>query len=112
MFCTNCGKELHDQAVVCPFCGVPTENYNKTGLNTKTQTTISSGSIKTVIKVFMIIGCIVNAFAFLIPLAWCLPMTLCYIKATEKGETVSTGFKVCALLFVSVIAGILMFFEE
>ena len=26
MFCTNCGKELHDEAVFCPACGVPTHN--------------------------------------------------------------------------------------
>ena len=23
MFCKNCGKEIHPQAVVCPSCGVP-----------------------------------------------------------------------------------------
>lgn len=26
MYCTNCGKELHDEAVFCPACGVPTHN--------------------------------------------------------------------------------------
>lgn len=25
MFCTHCGKELNDQAVICPNCGVPVE---------------------------------------------------------------------------------------
>ena len=29
MFCTNCGKEIHDDAVICTACGVPTKNYNK-----------------------------------------------------------------------------------
>lgn len=29
MFCQNCGKEIADQAVVCPACGVPTSNYHK-----------------------------------------------------------------------------------
>ncbi len=24
MFCKNCGKELDDRAVICPYCGVPT----------------------------------------------------------------------------------------
>ena len=27
MFCTKCGKELFDEAVICPQCGTPTENY-------------------------------------------------------------------------------------
>ena len=28
MFCSNCGKEISNQAVVCPNCGAPTQNYN------------------------------------------------------------------------------------
>ena len=24
MYCSNCGKELNDNAVICPGCGVPT----------------------------------------------------------------------------------------
>ena len=27
MFCRKCGKEIDDEAVVCPHCGVPTINY-------------------------------------------------------------------------------------
>ena len=27
MYCSNCGKELADVAVICPACGVPTDNY-------------------------------------------------------------------------------------
>lgn len=27
MYCTNCGKEIDDKAVICPNCGVPTENF-------------------------------------------------------------------------------------
>lgn len=29
MFCEKCGKEIHDEAVICPGCGVPTSNYSK-----------------------------------------------------------------------------------
>ena len=24
MFCSNCGKEIHDEAIICPHCGVAT----------------------------------------------------------------------------------------
>ncbi|MBE7068232.1 MAG: zinc-ribbon domain-containing protein [Clostridiales bacterium] len=24
MFCSNCGKEIHDEAIICPNCGVAT----------------------------------------------------------------------------------------
>lgn len=36
MFCKNCGKEIADKAVMCPHCGVATENlaqYNNNGNN-------------------------------------------------------------------------------
>ena len=32
MFCSKCGKEINDEAVVCIYCGCPTANYQK---NTK-----------------------------------------------------------------------------
>lgn len=28
MYCSNCGKEIDPNAVVCPHCGVPTKNAN------------------------------------------------------------------------------------
>jgi len=29
MFCTKCGNNIDDQAVICPACGVPTANYQQ-----------------------------------------------------------------------------------
>ena len=29
MFCKNCGKEIDDKAVVCPYCGVQTRPPQK-----------------------------------------------------------------------------------
>lgn len=31
MFCKNCGKEIDDNAYVCPYCGVRTETTSVTG---------------------------------------------------------------------------------
>lgn len=28
MFCSKCGKEIMDEAIVCPNCGCATNNYN------------------------------------------------------------------------------------
>ena len=29
MFCKKCGKEIDDAAVICPACGVQTDNFIK-----------------------------------------------------------------------------------
>lgn len=52
----------------------------------------------------------VGYLLFLSPvtLSWCIPMTVKYSKALRNGRRLGTGFKVCSLLFVSGIAGILM----
>lgn len=55
----------------------------------------------------MLISCIVSAIA-LIPLVWTIPMTVHYWRKVGNNESVGVGFKVCSLLFVNTIAGILM----
>lgn len=59
----------------------------------------------TVIKVFLILGCIAEGW-LLIPLAWCIPMTVKIFNCLKTGTPISTGMKVCTLLFVSLVAGI------
>lgn len=62
--------------------------------------------METAVKVFMLIGTISMTFMTMgIGLFWCLPMTIHYFR---KPYLVSTSFKVCTLLFVNTIAGILM----
>lgn len=55
MYCKNCGKQIADEAVICPDCGVPTDNFKKadtqptaqpiniinTNTNTNTNTNIN-----------------------------------------------------------------------
>lgn len=101
MFCTHCGKELNDQAVICPNCGVPTGKFNQVQKN-------GSSTLRTIAKVFMIIACVINAIPWLIPLAWCIPMTVHLSNAEKNREKISVGFKICTLIFVSLIAGILL----
>lgn len=31
MFCYKCGKQIDDEAIVCPHCGCATKNYNPRG---------------------------------------------------------------------------------
>ena len=128
MYCVHCGKEINENAVICPNCGVPTDKYyagNKKSDNKGLQTAAKVFLIISCIGIgllfligfiaFMAVGMFFGAgaivcvsFLYLIPLAWCLPMTIHYFKATKNNEKVGTGFKVCTLLFVNLIAGILM----
>lgn len=101
MYCNKCGAEINDEAVICPKCGCYTQKKD----------TKDSSSLKTIAKIFMIIGCVAMGLA-LIPLAWTIPMTISYSNKIESGEPVSVGFKVCTLLFVNTIAGILMLCDK
>ncbi len=101
-YCTKCGEQLMDEYLVCPNCGCPTGSIKK-----------ENSGLKTIIKVFLIIGCVLNALIlFLIPLIWCIPMTIYYFNAVKKNEKVGLAFKICTIIFVSTIAGILLFVDE
>ena len=96
-YCSKCGGQIADEAVICVNCGCVVEN----------KTVAKNSGLKTAAKVFMILGTIIMGI-YIIPLAWCLPMTISYCRKVKKGEPVSTGFKVCSLLFVSLLGGIFM----
>lgn len=106
-YCTKCGHELMDEAVICPNCGCPVEGANVPATVSAPAAGAGDSTLKTLAKIFMVIGCIGTAFA-LIPLLWTIPMTITYFNKTTRGEPVTTGFKVCSLIFVSLVAGILM----
>ncbi len=104
-YCAHCGNELLDEAVICPKCGCRVENGK--GVKATDQKDFIM-----VIKIFMIVACVLGGFAFLIPLAWMIPMTVSVVNRLESRQPIGVGFKVCVLLFVSVIAGILLFFID
>lgn len=60
----------------------------------------------------MIIGCISFAFLYLPTLIWTIPMTVYYWKKVNDNEPVGTAFKICSLLFVNIVAGILMLCDD
>lgn len=59
----------------------------------------------TVAKVFLIIGCVMWG-VLMLPLAWCIPLTLSVFHNFNDRTPIGTGMKICILLFVSVVAGI------
>lgn len=107
-YCSKCGEQLEDDARFCPKCGSSQEQVIETSQNQE----IKSTDLKTVAKVFMIIGCVISAFYLFIPLCWTVPMTIYYFQSVKEHKQVSLVFKVCTLLFVSLIAGILMICDK
>ena len=109
-YCSKCGKELSDNESVCPKCGCVTQTVAKSGA-------MSGGVVKELTamqkaaKIFMIISCVLWGLS-IIPLLWCIPMTKSYVKKIESGEAISTTFKICTLLFMSVVSGILMLCDK
>ena len=104
-YCSNCGNELLDEAVVCVKCGSLTENYEKT------EEKEESSTLVTATKVLMIISTVIIGF-YILPLAWCIPMTVSYFNKIKNKKPIETGFKVCTLIFVSTISGILMLVDD
>lgn len=110
-YCTKCGKELFDDAVVCVGCGCAVASHPSEVIKTVVAVTPNEPVFTTATKVFMVLGTVL-AGIYILPLAWCIPMTVSYFKKVNSNQPISTGFKVCSLLFVSMIGGILMLCDK
>ena len=100
-FCSYCGAHIEDEAVVCIKCGRAVECPTKPKVNNTNDT------LDILIKIFMILGCISSGW-LLIPLAWTIPMTVSAFKSIDNKLPIGTGFKVCTLIFVSFVSGVLL----
>lgn len=60
------------------------------------------------IKVLMVLGCVFGAFSYILPLFWCVPMTVIAWKKLDRGEPLGLAFKICTCIFVSRLAGLFM----
>ena len=99
MYCPTCGAEINDAAVVCVHCGCEVKKPAPAKAKDDTMLTI--------VKIFLIIGCVSIGW-LLVPLAWCIPMTVKAFRCMKEHIPMTTGFKVCVLIFVNLIAGIIM----
>lgn len=97
-YCTNCGAQIADEAVICVHCGCATGR-------TMPSAQTSDDTLQIIIKIFLIIGCVTLGWT-LIPLAWCVPITVSIFNKMRNHEPIGTGLKICTLLFVNLVAGI------
>ena len=96
-YCSMCGEQLRDEAVVCTKCGCAVRPLYRT----EPASVSEDNTLDLIIKIFMIFGCVSLGW-MLIPLAWCIPMTVTVFNKLKTKEPMSTGFKICVLLFVKV----------
>lgn len=87
-----------EHSAVCPSCGHATAVV---------QAPARRSALSIVAMVFMIVSTVYHGF-FIFPLAWYLPMTITYCRKVRNNQPVSVGFKVCSLIFVDLVSGILM----
>lgn len=97
-YCAYCGKQIEDNAVICIHCGCKVEDIKEKD---------SNSTLKTIVKVLLILRCIATGW-LIVPLAWHIPMTVSVFNKYKNHEPISTGFKICTILFTSTLAGIIM----
>lgn len=85
----------------------PAYNYSNSEFQAQNQfhAVDDNSTLATVVKIFMIIGCVAQGW-MIIPLAWCIPMTVSVFKSLKTGRPIGMGMKICTLLFVSLVSGI------
>lgn len=123
MFCRECGNELEEGARFCAKCGHQVDDGVQEGqVASSRPTTVQPGKYRTVVLIFMIISILASfplemyytgdilagVIAGAISLCWSLPMTIHVYNNYNSSHKIGTAFKVCVLLFVNFIAGILL----
>lgn len=88
MFCKKCGKEISDDAVVCPNCGCATDNYNQVKTTEKDSSSFG----------YAVLGFFIPIVGLILYLIW-KDSTPLRAKSAGKGALVS--------VIVSVVIGII-----
>lgn len=111
MFCKYCGKQIDDNAAYCPYCGSQQKEEVVGEVVSNTRKKHRNETIAEVGLVFCIVNTVIAGFA-LLPLAWMLPMTLGISDRLKEKREISIAYKVCTMLFVSVIGGLLLLLAD
>lgn len=97
-YCSHCGAPMHEQAVICVQCGRTAEPGRR-------SPAAQNHSLVTIIKIFLIIACISQGW-LLIPLLWCIPITIHVFSSLNHGRPIGVGTKIAVLLLMNMVSGI------
>lgn len=149
-YCTHCGAEILDEAVICPKCGCTAGN---SATHTAGESNRILGMVAKILMLITTISTAVTALSALLlfvvtavtsgvllggtssgeaivvwgisvgifllyclgyalvtgaSLAWQIPMTLSVWRKLKNNEKIGVGFKICVLIFVNLVSGILL----
>lgn len=96
MYCKKCGKEINDNAVICPSCGCATENFGKESVNKATD----SSSLG-----WAVLGFFIPLVGLILYLVWKDELPL-RAKSVGKGALVSVIVNVVIGLLWGILIGI------
>ena len=98
MYCKKCGKEIDDEAVVCPNCGCATDNYK-----TNTKSAVVTDENDAPSTGFAVLGFFFPLIGLILYLVWKDKMPL---RAHSVGKGALIGVIVSVVL--SVIYAVIM----
>ena len=100
-YCSKCGKEIMDEAVICPGCGCAQEN-NVPGSNLGREASSNFG--------WSVLGFFIPIVGLILYLVW---KETSPSKAKAAGYGALSGFllSLCVSVIAGVIAGISVFIE-
>lgn len=112
MFCKNCGKEIDDKAMVCPNCGVGTDNLSV--MTDKGENTNRKANPCAIIGfIFSLIAMLSTFIVFVYWVAFAAGLVLSiigYVKAKKLNSGKGLAIAGIVLCSVSVLLWVLVFF--
>ena len=99
-YCSHCGNELVDEAIICPKCGCSAGNYNAYNAPAYNNTQpVNTNSY----SVLSIIGFI---FAFISPLIGLICSIIAYKNAVAEGNLKTKSFSKAGIIVSAVLFGL------
>lgn len=117
-YCCYCGKELLDEAVICPSCGCEVKKRSQMTANkifkliAKISAAVSVGYMALiasyVLLIFAASGMFGEGLLWFIPLIWQIPLMLSVFRKIDGNEYMSQTFKICVLIFLCIPTGVML----